>query len=91
MPKYDTVIKYINNGSVISESVLTIPLEDITQEKINIGMELILRIHNQEPVNAHVKIMQGKRTLKKFDYFMLCEEDENDKHFVEFKKKLFNQ
>jgi len=88
MPKYDTLIKYINNGSVISESKLTLDPEKVTQEQINIGMELILRIHTQEPVNAHVKIMQGKRTLKRFDYFMLCTDiGDSQAEIDEYKRK----
>lgn len=44
------------------------PLESVTQEAVNIAMPLILRIHDQEPNKACVKITNNKTELLHIDY-----------------------
>ncbi|MES2133545.1 MAG: hypothetical protein V4506_14445 [Bacteroidota bacterium] len=82
MPKYATKILYYNNGVVLSESVLTIPLQDINQEKTDTAMRLMLRIHKQSgPFKAYTQVKQGKKVLKEFKYPYQFESDRFDNSF----------
>lgn len=65
--KHKTMLRYYNNGKVISSSVYTKD-EPVTQEQVNVAMPLILRIHNEQPNRAHVKVMQGNKMLQKLFY-----------------------